>query len=457
LRGACAISALACAILIVTIPPAHSAYVTLPAQKPFLNSNSQNYSNLRRADQCTLLSDNRSTEPQVLRCTLAPSDDTFADDLAPTKSFGDLPVLIVQDTPSIPKYRSYAYLKFDLPRSLPQYLVLIHAMAANATLRMHVRLVNFGYNASIRVYRVPSNDWNESTLTWVNRPAPDPADFSVKQVTMNGTMVGWNVTRPVDLAMRANEPVSLAVIPSSNDWRNFAWFDSKEHPQSNITTWPTLDIVFVEPFLTLVTEHAGLPITIGNQTYVTDSNGRFGSYLPWGTYQISVPGTIPRSEGVRDAFVSWSDDLNKSTRMITLGSNLTLGANYETQYRLDADSDHATINGSGWYYENSVARLVVYPTAVPAEGLLGLIGVRHVFDHWSGDCISTQPECVLVMNSPKRVFAVWKVDYAITVIACAVLIAIASVATLVRRRYSRIRGRSPARRKRTLSVCLVLW
>jgi hypothetical protein len=439
------------------IPTAHSTYVTLPAQKPLLNSNSQNYSNPRQADQCTLLNDNRSTEPQVLRCTVVPSDDTFVDDLAPTKSFGDLPVLIVQDTPSIPKYRSYAYLKFDLSRSLPEYLVLTRAIAANATLRMCVRLVNFGYNASIRVYQVPSNDWNESTLTWLNRPAPDPADFSVRQVTMNGTWVGWNVTRPVDLAMRANEPVSLGVIPSSNDWRNFAWFDSKEHPQSNITTWPTLDIVFEEPFLNLVTEHAGLPITIGNQTYATDSNGRFGAYLPWGTYKISVPGTIPKGEGIRDAFVSWSDDLNESTRVITLGNNLTLSANYETQYRLEAGSDHATINGSGWYYENSVARLVVYPTAVPAEGLPGLIGVRHVFDHWSGDCLSTHPECVLVMNSPKKVFAVWKDDYTITVLASAILIAIASVATLVRRKHSRIRGRPSTRRKRTLSVCLVLW
>jgi hypothetical protein len=449
LRGACAISALACLILMATIPTAHPTYVTVVA-KPLQNSSSQTYPNPQQTDQCALLNGNGSAEPRVLRCALGPSDDTFADDLAPTKSFGDLPVLIVQDTPSIPKYRSYAYLKFDLPRSLPEYLLLTRAMAANATLRMHVRLVNFGYNASIRVYRVPSNDWNESTLTWVNRPAPDPADFSVRQVTMNGTGIGWNVTRPVDLAMRANEPVSLAVIPSSNDWRNFAWFDSKEHPQSNITTWPTLDIVFVEPFLTLVTRHAGLPVTIGNQTYTTDSNGRFGSYLPWGTYKISVPRTIPSSEGVRDAFVSWSDDLNESTRVITLENNLTLSANYETQYRLDASSDHAMINGSGWYYENSVARLVVYPNAVPAEGLLGLIGVRHVFDHWSGDCISTQPECVLVMNGPKQVFAVWKDDYTVTVLASAVLIAIASLATLVRRRHSRIRGRSPAREKRTL-------
>jgi hypothetical protein len=449
LRGACSVSALVCLILIAAIPTAYSTYVSPPAQKPLPTSNSQNYSNPQQADSCILLNDNRSTEPLVLRCALVPSDDTFVDDLAPTKSFGDLPVLIVQDTPSIPKYRSYAYLKFNLPNSLPEDVVLAGATPANATLRMYVELLNFGYNASIRVYRVPSNDWNESTLTWLTRPAPDPTDFSVRQVTMNGTWVGWNVTRPADLAMRANQPLSLAVIPTSNDWRNFAWFDSKEHSQSNVTTWPALDLVFVEPFLTLVTEHAGLPITIGDKTYATDSSGRFAAYLPWGTYKISVPETIPRSEGIRDAFVGWSDNVSTSARVIALGNNLTLNAKYETQYRLDAESDHGTINGSGWYYENSVARLVVHPTTLPAEGFLGLIGVRHVFDRWSGDCVSTQPECVVVMNGPKKVLAVWKDDYTITVLASAVLITAASIATLLRRRHGRIRRRSPKRRRRT--------
>jgi hypothetical protein len=448
LRGTCSVSALVCLILIAATPTAHSTYVSPLAQKPVLTSNSQNYSNPQQADSCILLNDNRSTERLVLRCALVPSDDTFVDDLAPTKSFGDLAVLIVQDTPSIPKYRSYAYLKFNLPRSLPEDVVLTRATPANATLRMYVELLNLGYNASIRVYRVPSNDWNESTLTWLTRPAPDPTNFSVKQVTMNGTWVWWNVTTPVDLAMRANQPVSLAVIPSSNDWRNFAWFDSKEHSRSNVTTWPALDLVFVEPFLTVVTEHADLPITIGDKTYATDSSGRFAAYLPWGTYKISLPETVPRSEGIRDAFVGWSDDVSESTRVITLGNNLTLNAKYETQYLLEADSDHATVNGSGWYYENSAARLVVYPTTLPAEGFLGLIGVRHVFDRWSGDCISTQPECVLVMNGPKKVLAVWKDDYTITVFAFAILVAVASIAILLQRRRSRIRRRSPGRRKR---------
>jgi len=387
------------------------------------------------------------TRPVVLRCRLIPSDDAFVDNLSPTKSFGKLPVLIVQDTLGIPKYQNYAYLKFNLPCSLPQDVVLAHAKPTNATLRMYVQLINLGYNASIRVYRALSNDWNESALTWLTRPSYDPTDYSVRQVTMNGTWFGWNVTRPADLAMEEKEPVSLAVVPSSNDWRNFVWFNSKEHPPTNTTTWPTLDLVFVEPFLSLLTQHPNIPITIGDRTYITDSNGQFRAYLPWGNYKISIPETIPRNEGVRDSFVSWSDNVTEASRVIRLGNNLTLSANYKTQFRLDASSRYATINGSGWYYEDRTVDLVVYPTTVPAEGVLGLIGVRHVFDRWSGDCSSAQPECALVMNGPKKAFAVWKDGYMITILATGTLIAIAAIAMLLRRRWSRIYRRRPSQRR----------
>jgi len=386
--------------------------------------------------------------PVVLTCRLIPSDDAFVDNLSPTKSFGDLPVLIVQDAPSIPKYRNYVYLKFNLPSSLPRDIVLTHAKPADATLQMYVRLVNVGYNASIRVYRALSNDWNESAVTWLTRPSFDPEDYSVRQVNANGTWFGWNVTRPVDLAMAAEDPVSLAVVPSANDWRNYVWFDSSRQRPTNITTWPTLDLVFIEPYLTLLTQHPHLPITIDNQTYVTDSNGQFGAYLPWGNYTISVPETIPKDEGARDSFVDWNDNVTGASRVIALGNSLTLSANYRTQYRLDASSPHAIINGSGWYYENTIAHLAVHPAVVPAEGVLGLIGVRYAFDHWSGDCTLAQPECTLMMNSPKKVIAVWRDDYTITVLASFTLIAIAAIIMLLRNRRSRISRRHSAQSER---------
>ena len=355
MRGVHALSTLVFLIVIVSFPSFASAYDSEPMLTQPASMNSVGYSRLQSDDSCIALNSTLpQMKPQALRCSLFPSDDTFVDDLSPTKSFGDLPVLIVQDAPSIPKYRNYAYLKFNLLSSLPRDIISTRANPDNASLRMYVRLMGLSYNASIRVYRVPSNDWNESSLTWITRPSYDPSDYSVRQVTANGTWFGWDITRPVDLAMGEQGPVSLAVVPSSNDWRNFAWFDSTRQPQMNITTWPTLDVVFKEPFLTVLTPHPNLQIRIGNRTYEADSNGRFGTYLPWGNYTISVPEAIPKSEGVRSSFVEWSDNVTQASRVIALGNNLTLNVKYETQYSLNASSPYATISGSGWYDENAI-------------------------------------------------------------------------------------------------------
>ncbi len=449
MRGAHAVSILAFLIALVSFPSIAFAYNSDPMQTQHATMNGVGYSRIRSGDGCIALNNTLPpAKPQILRCSLFPSDDTFVDDLSPTKSFGDLPVLIVQDAPSIPKYRNYAYLKFSLPSSLPPDIISTRANPDNASLRMYVRLMGLSYNASIRVYRVPSNDWNESSLTWITRPPYDPSDYSVRQVTANGTWFGWDITRPVGLAIGEQGSVSLAVVPSSNDWRNFAWFDSTRQVETDITTWPTLDLVFKEPFLTVLTQHPNLQIRIGNQTYETDSNGRFGTYLPWGNYKISVPEIIPKGEGVRSSFVEWSDNVTQASRVIALGNNLTLNVNYETQYNLDASSPYATINGSGWYDENAIAHIAVYPTTVAANGILGLIGIRHVFNHWSGDCSLAQADCTMIINGPKRVIAVWRDDYTITIVATVGLISAAAIVTMFQSKHRKVSRRHLTRSKR---------
>lgn len=404
---------------------------------------------------------NSTALPTILRCSLNPSDDAFVDDLAPTKSYGDLPVLIVQDTPSIPKSRNYAYLKFDLPDTLPTEILVSHSRPVNATLGLYVRLTVASNNASIGVYYVPSNDWDERTLTWDNRPLQDASGYAARDVTLNGTRFSWNVTTATGLAMGQGESVSLAVIPTSNAARNYVWFDSKEHAINKLSTWPTLNLVFVEPYLNLVTQFPHLPLTIDNQTYETDSDGRLGAYLPWGSYRLTIPETIPKGDGVRQRFVGWSDNVTEATRMIALGNNLTLSANYMTQYQLDVSSPFASTGGSGWYFENTLANASINPTPVPAEGFLGLLGIRHVFDHWTGDCQGSQSVCSVSMNGPKNVLAVWRDDYTITVIAVISLVAIAAIVVMRKRKRKRTTREAPRRRRRRRSslrtVGLVLW
>ena len=386
--------------------------------------------------------------PPAVRCGLNPSDDTFVDDFFPDKPFAMAvgnpavagPILIVQDTT---QYHvdygnlslNYAYLKFDLMRLLPQELLLSHAEPRNATLWLFVRWVSPFYNASMRVYRALSNDWKEETLTWNTKPELDNATYAESSVRADGAWVRWDVSEQVRAALREGSAVSLAVIASETSWRNVVWFDSKDQrQQDDVSTRPELDLDFVAPVLTVQTSYPNLPITIGNRTFQTDLKGAFRAFLAWGRYEITVPETIPKGEGARVAFVGWSDNISEPRRVITIGNNMTLQANYEMQYYLDVNSSYGSANGSGWYPQNQEALTSVSPTTVMAEGLSGILGVRRVFDHWSGDCTGTQPECSIIMEGPKKLGAVWRDDYTVTMLGLVVLIVAAATLVLLRKR-----------------------
>jgi hypothetical protein len=197
----------------------------------------------------------------------------------------------------------------------------------------------------------------------------------------------------------------------------------------------------VEPFLNIETPYPNLPIGIGEKVFHTDANGKFQALLPWGQYQISVPEIIPQANGTRASFVGWSDHVTQADRLVTVGNNITLRADYRTQYRLDVSSPYGSTRGSGWYFEKSSANLSIYPTAVPAEGWAGWLGVRHVFDHWAGACITSQPTCAVVMDGPNVTTAVWRDDYVITFSLLILLIVGSTVTfTFLRRRRSSTRG-----------------
>jgi hypothetical protein len=374
----------------------------------------------------------------VLRCGLIPSDDTFVDNIFPNRQHGQSPgdwrdFLIVRDTPDLPERTiEYTYLKFDLPRQLPREVIMSGATPVNATLWMYVRYVSPFYNASIKAHRVSSNDWNETTLTWSNRPSFDNASYAAQTITANGTWFHWNVVRDVGLAIDERSQISLALTTVGPSWKSHVIFDSKDHPQpANMSTRPELDLDFVPPTLTIQAPYSDLPITIEGQTYGTNANGTFQAKIPWGSYRISVPEVIPMNEGSRAVFSGWNDNVADASRAIAIGNNLTLKANYRVQHRLDVISPYGSTNGSGWYFDNMNATSSVSPSVIPAEGLVGMIGVRHVFDHWTGDCTGPKPECDVIMDSPRSVTAVWRDDYTMTIALSAAILAIAFAAIML--------------------------
>jgi hypothetical protein len=246
----------------------------------------------------------------------------------------------------------------------------------------------------------------------------------------------------------SSSQVAFAAISSETNWKNLIWFDSDEYPFTNGTTSPNLDLTFVEPYITIETPYPGIPISVGSNTLLTDYDGKVKLLLPWGNYPVTVPDTISISNGTRAQFVGWSDRVNGSSRVIHLGNNVTVSANYGTQHDLTAFSPYGTVSGAGWYFENTEATLSVNPTSVPVEGVEGWFGVRHVFDHWAGACMEASPACGVLMNRPEYAHAVWRVDWLDTALGLSILLISVVLLTIAEKRR-KPRRLTNTRKKRT--------
>jgi hypothetical protein len=380
-----------------------------------------------------------SESPSVVRCALEPKDDTYVDNLLPKKTFGHEFVLVVQNTPAVPPSENQAYLKFDLASTLPNEILMSQARPRNATLWLYSRFVTAFHNATVGVHYVSTNDWNESGLTWDIKPLFDPALFTSETIVTNETWYQWNVTQYVDSAMQKPAQISFAAVADTH-WKNYVWFDSKDHPQTEASpTAPELVLYFVEPTLTVETPYPNIPITVEGGSSKVTVTGRLQVYAPWGDYKITVPEVISEGEGARAVFVGWNDSYQQATRTITVGNDATLRAKYQMQYSFNVTSLYGSTEGAGWYPKNTNVSLSVSPLTVPVGGFAGFLGAREVFDHWDGGCTSSQPECTVVMDGPKRATVVWKEDYMIPILALA---SIALVATIVLLFINRMRKRS---------------
>ena len=366
-------------------------------------------------NRCDILTEQSNASPMKLHCLVAPSDDAYVENLSPSKTFGDMPILIVEAIPSIPALRDYVYLKFDVANAVPSQLVQSHAKPFNVSLSMYVEWINLFYNATIQVHSVKNNSWDERSVTWNNQPALD-SNSSQITIRMNDTWAHWDVISNTMSSLDNGSEVSFALIPSTRSWRNQVWFASKEYPTDRGLRWPALDLTYVEPYLTIVTTFPNLTLNIDNVTFQTDASGVFRAPFSWGDHHVRVPDVIPEGNGTRIGFRSWSDNNTESDRIVTLGNNLTLSVDYGKQFRLQTFSPYGSEAGSGWYFENSTANVSVQPTVIPLDGWLGLLGARHVFDHLVEACETSQPRCSVRIVSPKTVIAVWRDDYTIPIL-----------------------------------------
>ncbi len=120
------------------------------------------------------------------------------------------------------------------------------------------------------------------------------------------------------------------------------------------------------------------------------------------TAHISVDAPLSVSEGVRYVFAGWTGDFvsDAITATFLMDSSKTLSANWKLQYYLTVDSPYGSPTGEGWYDANSTAFFSVNPT----DGFV----IQNHFLYWVDDSTSSDVASSILMDSPKKVTAVWE-------------------------------------------------
>jgi hypothetical protein len=159
------------------------------------------------------------------------------------------------------------------------------------------------------------------------------------------------------------------------------------------------------------------------------------------------PDVIYTTPGTRLAFDGWhlnGEGRQTELRAIIVSEPIAITAGYGTEYYLNVTSSIARTNGSGWYAKDALASFSVNPPAVPAEGLLGILGLKHSFVEWVGQGSSvdfpSEPEGTITMKEPTALLAIWQDDWGafiLNMVLLLVALAAVGVAMVIRARRRR--------------------
>ena len=206
--------------------------------------------------------------------------------------------------------------------------------------------------------------------------------------------------------------------------------------------------ITVRTGLTLQVE-APLPVQIAVDG--VNGTGIVNLKLAAGNHALSVPQIVPFDNGTRLKFSNWSDGSSAANRTVALDHDISLQANYVTQYRLTVVSPEVNVTESGWYDNGSVANLTIPANNLPMSGPLGFFGAKWAFVGWSEDegPLSNAVTQTVNMSSPHTVTAEWRADYSLPILLLALVILAIGFVTALRipktNRHRRRRSRSRAR------------
>jgi hypothetical protein len=217
-----------------------------------------------------------------------------------------------------------------------------------------------------------------------------------------------------------------------------ALLDSGQNPIANSFSDYTFTIN-VHSALTLnIKAPVGVTVTVDG---TKGSGGSVQLVLAAGNHDVSVPEIVQVDNATRMKFSQWSDGLTSANRTVALNYDVTLQANYVTQYRLRVISP-VNVTGATWYDSGAKVQLMARSATMPMNGILGIIGAKWNLQAWleDGVQVSNSTRALVTMNSPHVVSIVWRANYNVP-LSVSVILAVAIGASLS---YTK---RQPRRRK----------
>ncbi len=174
------------------------------------------------------------------------------------------------------------------------------------------------------------------------------------------------------------------------DWRNFKAY------------WSTA------PFsgsLVLKSTVPGAAFKVDGFPFVLPDTGILEVKLPEGTRTLEALPSFQGPPGTRYAFWKWNDGTEQNPRTIDVYRQVSVTANYRTQFYLALNSPFGSPQGFGWYDQGSVANVSITPSFDHGNG------TRRIFLSWNGAGSINAPTAQVTMDSPKALSAQWKKQY----------------------------------------------
>ena len=219
--------------------------------------------------------------------------------------------------------------------------------------------------------------------------------------------------------------------------------------QSQSTIYDSFsDFTFTIQVYTALTLKVLVPVEVTvNVDGINESQGSARLSLVTGFHNVSIPSIVPVDDVTRLSFRDWSDGNPQPNRTVLLNHDVTLQADYVTQYRLQVVSPQVSAIGAGWYNQNSTAQFSVPPSPQLMSDWFGKLGGEWRFRGWfeNGALLTSTQSGTVEMNGPRIVIARWDADYSVplTIVAGVAL----GVIFLIGR--SRLKYRKSRRRRRS--------